>query len=161
VSGTTFGIIKALQQKPRNHTTPPSQGGRQLLDARIHYPVHKHPTATQTPSPPPTPHPQALRQGNPPQEAGDREAGQVWRAVPAPSQENKHPARSGTRQKRDPPYGGHPATETGQPHPPQRGVWGRACSLRTQQRADHPQPAPASRRAMRRCRTTRKSGDCL
>src|SRR6266699_2599549 len=35
---TTFGI-KALQQKPSNS----------LLDARIHYPVHKHPTATHTP----------------------------------------------------------------------------------------------------------------
>src|SRR5438128_9200815 len=64
---------------------PPHKEGCQLLDARIHYPVHKHPTATQTQEPPPTPHTHTLRQGNPPPEAGDREEAPVSQAVPPPS----------------------------------------------------------------------------
>ncbi len=100
MSGTTFGIIKALQQKPRNHTTPPSTQEKacQLLDARIHYPVHKHPTATQTPIAATSVHTQRphTKRGNLPHEAGERE-GPVWQAVPAPSQENKHPAEAGPR----------------------------------------------------------------
>jgi len=141
----TFGI-KALQQKPSKNHRPPTQGGP-LLDARIHYPVHKHPAATQTPHTRhqhPTPPPDTPTPGTNPGNRADKQRTRTGLAGQRPHRQRQQPPRQ--------PAGAASLQDETDPTPAQR-AWGRACSLRTQQRADPPHPrtrASPHRRTPRR-----------
>ena len=97
-----------------NHTQSRTLKRVQRSDARIHYPVHKHPTATRTPN----------RHARHPRTHGPMR--------------DQHPNRNQRKHHRT--------------HNP-IGLDGRACSLRTQQRADTPTPAVTQHEPAR--------GECL
>jgi hypothetical protein len=114
---------------------PRERGGTRAdgCDARIHYPVHKHPPTTHhtrpdTTTPPPPRHPHRIHDTNRPRRRGERLLRGLWQAR---TPETTHPA---------------PGHDTNPPRQWRgRAEPGRACSLRTQQCADthHPRTRPA------------------
>ena len=150
-SSRHYNRNQTLYKRPRNlHKTehrPPQ--GPDGLDARIHYPVHKHPTATQTLSPPPAPHPAPptpnarTRRDN--QEEG--RAGKAGMAGSARTARDNNPRHTA----------GNPATKTRRTPPPLRGCGvGPVPSGPNSVPTTPTPPGPAG--VMRRGRTTRGSG---
>jgi hypothetical protein len=156
----TFGI-KALQQKPSKNHRPPTQGGP-LLDARIHYPVHKHPAATQTPHtrhqhPAPTaprPEPPRTRTGRPGEKNTKSKTGLAGQR---PHRQRQQPPRQ--------PAGAASYEDETDPTPAQR-AWGRGpvpSGPNSVPTPHTPAPAPATgggtRQAGRHEVTARRAGE--
>jgi hypothetical protein len=127
----TYTPDKHVQAKHQGTTTETKNHHLDKLDARIHYPVLKHPTNT--------PHPPRHHT----QPTHDQPENPNTTRDPGTNPRTRRPAvclQARTRDRRNnqpPPHPPHPA-HSGRTRGRRRG--GRACSLRTQQCAIHPPP---------------------